>query len=261
MRSKLFLAAFAVLACSAAPWVHAASTYGNCAYGASLYGGCAAAAASTNPTATTSPDNTSGGNILMRQTPVVISGTEPGAATPTASLPFSRDLQLGSTGEDVRRLQQFLNSSSFAVAVSGAGSTGHETDYFGPATQAALARYQATKGIAPAIGYFGPLTRASVAGTSALAAPASATGSSAASSAFSRDLELGMTGEDVRALQHYLNTHGFAVAASGGGSAGNETAYFGPATKAALAKLQALNSIMPAAGRFGPATRAFVLAH
>ncbi len=77
---------------------------------------------------------------------------------------FNRDLTLGSTGEDVRNLQKFLNSNGFTVATTGAGSPGNESDYFGPATQNALARYQAANGISPASGYFGPLTRSKITG-------------------------------------------------------------------------------------------------
>jgi peptidoglycan hydrolase-like protein with peptidoglycan-binding domain len=70
-----------------------------------------------------------------------------------------------------------------------------------------------------------------------------------------RDLELGMTGDDVLALQKLLNANGFAVAASGPGAPGSETAYFGTLTKAALAAYQKAHGIAPAAGYFGPITR------
>src|SRR3989344_7354444 len=73
---------------------------------------------------------------------------------------------------------------------------------------------------------------------------------------FTRDLKLGSTGADVKALQIYLNAHGFAVAASGSGSLGNETTYFGSATQAALIKFQSARGISPAVGYFGPLTRA-----
>lgn len=73
---------------------------------------------------------------------------------------------------------------------------------------------------------------------------------------FTRDLEFGAVGEDVRILQKFLNTHGFIVASSGAGSPGNETTYFGSATKAALIKFQAAHSVSPTAGYFGPKTRA-----
>lgn len=54
-----------------------------------------------------------------------------------------------------------------------------------------------------------------------------------------RALRLGMSGEDVRALQVLLNTdNATRVAEVGVGSSGNETNYFGPATKRAVAKFQ-----------------------
>ena len=65
-----------------------------------------------------------------------------------------------------------------------------------------------------------------------------------------------MSGADVKALQVYLNTHGYVIASSGAGSPGNETTKFGGATKAALIKFQKANGITPAAGYFGPKTRA-----
>lgn len=75
---------------------------------------------------------------------------------------------------------------------------------------------------------------------------------------FTRDLETGMIGDDVKALQQYLNSKGFTVAEIGPGSAGNETTKFGAGTRAALIKFQKANNITPAAGYFGPKTRAAV---
>ena len=79
-----------------------------------------------------------------------------------ASCTFTRNLTLGSTGADVRCLQQFLNAKGYVIAASGAGSPGNETTYFGSLTKAALARFQAANGVSPAAGYFGPITRAAV---------------------------------------------------------------------------------------------------
>jgi len=72
---------------------------------------------------------------------------------------FTRSLIKGASGEDVRALQKYLNSKGFTIAVTGPGSLGSETALFGPATEAALARFQKAKGILPAAGFFGPLTR------------------------------------------------------------------------------------------------------
>lgn len=75
---------------------------------------------------------------------------------------------------------------------------------------------------------------------------------------FYRNLTLGSHGEDVLALQKYLNTHGSVLATSGPGSSGNETTYFGPITQKALASFQSAHSILPASGYFGPITRAYI---
>ncbi len=55
---------------------------------------------------------------------------------------------------------------------------------------------------------------------------------------FTRTLSLGDTGDDVKILQQFLNTHGFTLAPTGTGSAGNETTYFGTKTKSAVMKFQ-----------------------
>ncbi len=86
--------------------------------------------------------------------------------TPPPTVPvvdlFTRDLFVGVTGPDVRRLQQWLNGANYTVATTGAGSPGNETEYFGERTRSAVAAYQVANNISPTAGYFGPLTRASV---------------------------------------------------------------------------------------------------
>lgn len=85
-------------------------------------------------------------------------------------------------------------------------------------------------------------------------------GSSASSSALAsnavRDLETGMEGEDVRALQALLNANGHPLASAGVGSAGSETMFFGALTRSALAAFQSANGVLPSIGYFGPLTRA-----
>lgn len=76
-----------------------------------------------------------------------------------------------------------------------------------------------------------------------------ATGGSTGSTScytFTKDLTLGSKGASVTALQQFLNGKGYLTASA--------TGYFGPLTKAALAKFQAANSISPASGYFGPIT-------
>lgn len=64
-----------------------------------------------------------------------------------------------------------------------------------------------------------------------------------------RDLEVGATGDDVRALQTLLIARGHAIPAG-------PTGYFGAQTQSALAAYQAATNITPAAGYFGVITRA-----
>ncbi len=78
-----------------------------------------------------------------------------GGASAGASVNFSNNLTVGSTGADVSALQKWLISKGHVIA---AGATGT----FGAQTKAALMAYQASAGISPAAGYFGPITRAKV---------------------------------------------------------------------------------------------------
>jgi zinc D-Ala-D-Ala carboxypeptidase len=76
---------------------------------------------------------------------------------------------------------------------------------------------------------------------------------------FKRSLTIGASGEDVRQLQLFLNKNGFTIARAGAGSPGKESTFFGPATRLALIRYQLAKKITPAAGFFGPTTRARVM--
>ena len=69
-----------------------------------------------------------------------------------------------------------------------------------------------------------------------------------------RTLRLKMTGDDVKELQKYLNTHGYILTITGPGSPGNETNYFGGLTKKAVIKFQLANGL-EGDGVVGPNTR------
>jgi len=73
-----------------------------------------------------------------------------------SSSSFTRNLTVGSKGEDVSALQQVLIDAGYL-------KINKPTGYFGSLTKAALAEYQKANGISPAVGYFGPKTRAFVA--------------------------------------------------------------------------------------------------
>ncbi|MEI6598672.1 MAG: peptidoglycan-binding domain-containing protein, partial [bacterium] len=72
---------------------------------------------------------------------------------------FNKDYSVGSSNIEILYLQVFLNRAGFPVAKSGVGSKGLENKRFGPATAAALAKFQKANNITPAVGYFGKKTR------------------------------------------------------------------------------------------------------
>jgi type II secretory pathway pseudopilin PulG len=98
-------------------------------------------------------------------------GTSTSVASGVCPFTWTRDLKTGASGDDVMKLQQFLNSNADTrVAASGAGSVGAETMFFGPATAAAVSKFQVMHradiltpaGLTNPTGFFGPSTRAKV---------------------------------------------------------------------------------------------------
>lgn len=82
---------------------------------------------------------------------------------------WTRNLGIGSRGADVQSLQRFLNGNpDTRLAVSGAGSPGMETQYYGPITAAAVSDFQVKYraqvltplGLVNPTGFFGPSSRA-----------------------------------------------------------------------------------------------------
>lgn len=78
-----------------------------------------------------------------------------------------------------------------------------------------------------------------------------------------RALKVGNTGSDVKQIQTFLNKNGFTVSASGAGSPGKETTYYGKATTEAIKKFQVKYGIVLSGtpettgyGNLGPKTRA-----
>ncbi len=91
---------------------------------------------------------------------------------PTVSSAAERQLERGMYGEDVRSLQVLLNTDSETmVALTGAGSPGKETTFFGQATDVALTKFQKkhlseiidVSDLGLGLGVYGPVTQAFVA--------------------------------------------------------------------------------------------------
>lgn len=95
-------------------------------------------------------DATTVANVTASLNGQATSGSTGGSSV---SCSFSRSLTIGSNGADVTCLQQALISMGFSIP---AGATG----YFGIQTQTAVASWQSSKNIAPAVGYFGPISQA-----------------------------------------------------------------------------------------------------
>jgi hypothetical protein len=66
-------------------------------------------------------------------------------------------LKLNSRGKEVKVLQEYLNQNGFTIASSGPGSPGNETEFFGPATDNAVKRWQTANELR-ADGIVGPVT-------------------------------------------------------------------------------------------------------
>ncbi len=78
-----------------------------------------------------------------------------GGSGASMSHTFTVDLTIGSKGADVTALQQILVSKGYLTIPAGVAY-----GYFGKLTQAAVAAWQKSAGISPAVGYFGPKSRA-----------------------------------------------------------------------------------------------------
>ncbi|MEI8328052.1 MAG: 6-bladed beta-propeller [Candidatus Taylorbacteria bacterium] len=219
------------------------------------------------PSVTMSYSSSGGGStyvppIMLATTTPTVPGCPSGfickpnpKATVLPPFTFTLDISSGSSGDEVLHLQQLLNSLAYLFVTP--------TGYFGPKTEAAVKAYQTAREISP-LGIVGPITRASLNRETVTNVQTPIINISASTSTvlFTRNLGTGSQGDDVKALQVFLNTHGFTIASSGAGSPGHETITFGSATKAALMKFQiahkaeilTLQGLTTPTGFFGLAT-------
>lgn len=132
------------------------------------------------------------------------------SAAHAATCTFTRNLDLGMEGEDVRCLQQYLNSAGFTIATSGVGSPGRETTQFKDLTQKAVIAWQKANGLTPPIGYFGAQSRAKYTALTSGAAPSTPSNGSATSGT---DLAANLLAQ-VAALQEKLKNMSATPAAT-----------------------------------------------
>ncbi|MEZ4104066.1 MAG: G8 domain-containing protein [Candidatus Paceibacterota bacterium] len=89
-------------------------------------------------------------------------------STSYSSSVISTNMAVGSKSEEVRRLQQLLNSDpATQIAVSGDGAKGNETNFYGSLTAMAVGKFQLKYGVLSSIndegyGQVGPKTRAKI---------------------------------------------------------------------------------------------------
>ena len=173
---------------------------------------------------------------------------------PPVSCNFTRSLFNGISGEDVKCLQRYLNSSGFTLALTGPGSPGSETSYFGSITEAGVIRWQAANNVSPAIGYFGPISRTKyieLAGGKIPPPPPPPPGDN-----FTQTLYIGISSPQVTLLQQFFAKNSAIYPEA------LVTGYYGTLTEAAVKKFQAKYGIVSSGspsttgyGLVGPKTR------
>lgn len=213
----------------------------------------------TTPTTATVLTQTSSSYLEGAPAPAVPLGSVASAPiyvpAPISAFPgilqLNRRLSVGSSGEDVRALQEALASMPDMYP------EGTVSGYFGSLTKAAVAKFQMKYGIVSSssdagYGSVGPMTRAKLhevfggAYSSGVSFPIATV---SASVALTRRLNIGSEGTDVTQLQAYL------AADSSLYPEGKVTGYYGSLTSAAVKRFQARYGI-DQVGWVGPQTMA-----
>ncbi|MCI9889364.1 peptidoglycan-binding protein [Micrococcales bacterium 31B] len=167
---------------------------------------------------------------------------QPSVAAATYDL-GTTTLKLGARGAAVTALQRALATQGQRVSADGV---------FGPATDRAVRAFQSRAGLT-ADGLVGPATKAALGAAPAASAPTATAAPTAptatASGLGTATLAEGAHNAHVSTLQSLLNAHGARLRVDG---------RFGPGTKAAVVAFQRSQSLT-ADGRVGPATKAALL--
>ncbi len=167
---------------------------------------------------------------LLSQILAQLNALQPGgSASSVCPYTWTRALGQGSSGVDVMRLQQYLNASpDTRLALSGAGSPGLETQYYGPITAAAVSKFQvkyraqvlAPLSLVNPTGYFGPSSMAQanrlcVGGSTTPPPSGGGPLEGGAGSVSSVRLVPGITNEDVGEGQRDVSVLGLELRAEG----------------------------------------------
>ena len=198
-------------------------------------------------TGSASKSTTCGGSASTLGLTSTGAGTAAITPTGTCSGGGGQSYTYGCTNPAATNYNPLANADNGTCTLPSSGGGGGAT----PATPAR----PAVPTVSPAI----PATPATppVKSPLSMATPnANAIANANANASFKRDVTLGSKGDDVKALQVWLNAHGYTIVSSGAGSPGKETNTFGGLTRAALIKFQKAKGINPASGYFGPKTRA-----
>jgi len=188
-----------------------------------------------SPVATASPSSTSS----PQASPAASSAPQ---ASPSVTV--DANLRFGMSGNEVRDLQTLLAKDSAIYPL------GKVTGYFGPATLAAVQKFQKKHGFVSA-GFVGPVTRAKLAEIFASGkTPANIeTPASPQAKGLTKFLSQGSSNDEVKLLQEFLardkNVYPEGVVSG----------YFGSLTRVAVIKFQAKYGISQV-GIVGPVTRA-----
>ncbi len=204
--------------------------------------------------------------VAQTQAPTAQPATSPSQTTTSSqSITLTRDLSVGSQGDDVRQLQEWLAKDPALYP------GGKVTGYYGAGTREAIRRFQAKYSLSP-VGRVGPQTRAKLTEllsgsgseivvpsgqpTVPVATPPVSAGVGT-SLALGRNIDDGFQGDDVRALQKYLAADSTLY------PEGLISGYFGPKTRKAVGRFQEKYGIAKvgdiAYGYVGAKTRAKLL--
>jgi peptidoglycan hydrolase-like protein with peptidoglycan-binding domain len=176
-------------------------------------------------------------------------------ALSTTTYPYiNATFVIGTKGPQIVELQKYLAGKGYMLSSLATG-------YFGQITLSALTRYKTDMLAKMNVSSFCPVGFKCIAQNSNIT-----TQPNVKIPQFTKDLKLASSDPEIANLQRFLNSKGFVIASVGAGSFGNETQFFGPATKNALTRFQNTNStdilktkgLYEGNGVFDQATRIYI---